>query len=315
MMQAVWSFWSKPYLSKRSWIWLSDLHHLLAWVLSVETARRHYPRTALVTDDEGAAILADGIGLHFDEVSTVLEDLPSTELGWWGLGKLFAYRAQEVPFVHIDADCFLWNALPDRLASADVFGQNLEWFPYDGGFYGVGLVEAVFEATGGWMPEELRWFMSVRGSCAVNCGIFGGHRLDFIRHYADRAIGFLRHPANQPAWPMIDTRTTQSIFAEQYLLNACIEYHRGRPGSEFSGIEPEYLFQSMNDAVDPAQAKRAGFTHLMGLTKLDEEVGHRLRTRVVRDYPELAERCAQYVRYCTRAKVCDSEPNGRRGLL
>jgi hypothetical protein len=54
-------------------------------------------------------------------------------------------------------------------------------------------------------------------------------------------------------------------------------------------------------AVDPAQAARAGFTDLMGLTKYDEEVGRRLQKRVMRDYPELAERCAQYVRYAAGA--------------
>src|SRR4051794_36415912 len=120
-MRAVWSFWSKPYLLRRSPTWRSDLHYLLSWGLSVETARRHYPDTELVTDGEGAAMLIDGAGIHFEKVSTALDDLSFADPNLWTLGKLFTLRMQDAPFVHIDPDCFLWKPLPDRLTLADVF--------------------------------------------------------------------------------------------------------------------------------------------------------------------------------------------------
>lgn len=296
-MRAVWSFWSKPYQSRQSWTWLSELHHLLAWVLSVETARRHYPDTELVTDAEGAAILVDGIGLHFERVSTMLDDLSHADPGLWTLGKLFALRVQESPFVHVDPDCFLWNPLPDRIALGDVFAQSPEPLSYDGtSYYDGRIVKETMKANHGWLPEEMSWFLSTRGSYVVNTGIVGGNRLDFIRYYADSAIRAALDPANERAWSIVRDKTHLITFIEQGMLSACIEYHHGRAGSIFSGLKAKYLFPSTEDAKDPAQAKRIGFTHLLGpLAKRDEQVQGRLQARVALHYPEQAKRCKRYL--------------------
>jgi hypothetical protein len=91
VMRAVWSFWTKPFHAYYKGNWASEKHHLLAWVLSVETARKHYPVTALITDDDGARLLVDGLGLQFTCVSTALNALPNLEHEWFNLGKLYAY--------------------------------------------------------------------------------------------------------------------------------------------------------------------------------------------------------------------------------
>src|SRR6187431_444771 len=67
-LKAVWSFWSKPFRSHHHRVWTSEKEHLLAWVLSTQTARQHYGPTELHTDDAGARMLIDGIGLEFDRV-------------------------------------------------------------------------------------------------------------------------------------------------------------------------------------------------------------------------------------------------------
>lgn len=69
-MRAVWSLWTKPFREGRGRPWFSEKHHLLGWVLSVETASKHYSKTSLFTDDKGARMLVDSIGLEFDHVST-----------------------------------------------------------------------------------------------------------------------------------------------------------------------------------------------------------------------------------------------------
>src|SRR6266567_9051444 len=73
-LRSVWSLWTKPVMAGLS-NWTSELHHLFGWVLSVETARQHYPQTALYTDDAGARLLVDQVGLQFDYVSTALNAL------------------------------------------------------------------------------------------------------------------------------------------------------------------------------------------------------------------------------------------------
>ena len=80
-MRAIWSLWTKPMRTGNSWAWLSPLHHLLSWVLSVELAKKHYSDTALFTDDQGARMLVDGIGLEFNSVSSELNALDNYDPG------------------------------------------------------------------------------------------------------------------------------------------------------------------------------------------------------------------------------------------
>src|ERR1700733_2703918 len=117
-MRAVWSFWSRPYQAHTGQRWSSPMHHLLAWGLSLDTARRHYPETVLVTDSAGKQLLVDRLGLGFKSVSTELDRLAGADPAWWALGKLVAYSLQDQPFVHIDSDVFLWKSLSKEVAEA-----------------------------------------------------------------------------------------------------------------------------------------------------------------------------------------------------
>ena len=173
--RCIWSFWSKPFQMHCHKTWASEKHHLLAWILSVETARRHYPETVLYTDDEGARMLVDGLGLSFSEVSTALNDLHDADPEWWVLGKLHAYRAQKKPFIHIDNDAFLWQPLAPDIAAASVFTQSPEWFPFDGeSWYRPRFYDQCLREQGGWMPDEWCWYIERGMGEAVACGVLGG---------------------------------------------------------------------------------------------------------------------------------------------
>ena len=111
-MKAIWSFWSKPFLAQRKATWSSEKHHLLAWVLSLETAKQHYTETSLCTDDARARLLVEELGLSFTQVSTALNSLAHLNPEWWALGKLYAYHQQNEPFVHIDNDVFCGSGYP-----------------------------------------------------------------------------------------------------------------------------------------------------------------------------------------------------------
>ena len=290
-MLAVWSFWTKPFYAHHYRMWASEKHHRLAWVLSVETARRHFDKTALVTDDAGAALIVDQLGLRFDAVSTELNCLDDEDSLWWSLGKLYAYRAQTEPFVHIDNDCFLWNPLPERMLQADVLAQSPERFSWSGGtYYRPDVLEPLVESEGGWLPDALAWYLSVRGNGAVNCGVFGGNRLELIRDYADQAIQLVEHPNNQSVWRQCGDRISENLIAEQYLLMACIEHAKWQ--RKWPTCNVQYLFESTDQAFLPGPAARAGFTHMIGLAKADPVLAQRLNQRVRRDYPDYYARCA-----------------------
>ncbi len=293
-MKAVWSLWTKPLRSESGWTWPSQKHHLLAWVLSVETARRHYPETALFTDDEGAEMLIDGMGLGFDRVSTALNALHDRDPEWWALGKVYTYSLQSEPFVHIDTDVFLWNKLPDRLETADVFAQNPEYFDGRCMHYPLERIGHAINAVNGWLPKELSHGLSAGDWYkAANCGIMGGNRVDFIRYYAGLALKFMEDPRNRAAWSFLDHKWSMCCVFEQYLLTACIDYHRNFGRSSFGDVGIRYLFESESDAAH--EAVRVGYTHLIAGAKQNLTLLDHVERRVRRDYPELYERCLEYI--------------------
>ncbi len=83
-MRAVWSFWSKPFHAYKGSIWGHPLQHMLAWGLSLQTARAHYPETVLITDTPGKRLLIDQLGLSFTHVSTELDRLNRGKYGLVG---------------------------------------------------------------------------------------------------------------------------------------------------------------------------------------------------------------------------------------
>ena len=290
-MRAVWSFWHEPFAAHREGAWGTVTNHLLAWALSVRTARRHYPDTVLVTDDAGAELLVDGLGLDFGEVSLSLDGLRGCDPSWWSMGKLVAVAEQREPFVHLDADVFLWKPLPAELAAAPVFTQNPEPFAEATSWYDPESFEAVLGGRPDtWLPPEWAWHRTPgarpRGEC---CGIVGGTRLDFLHHWAAAGLRVVREPGNQQPLALLH-RPPLTITVEQYLLSACVEHHRDRPGSPYRDVGMAYLFESWAAAGSARRAAQAGFTHLIADTKRDPANARRLDRRVRRDLPELWER-------------------------
>lgn len=286
-MKAVWSFWTKPYRMNRQSTWVSKKHHLLAWVLSVETAKKHYLKTSLYTDSQGAQMLVDELGLEFTQVSTELDALENHDPQWWALGKVYTYRAQTEPFIHIDSDVFLWKPLPLRMNSAPLLAQNPDNFIVGSSWYKPEGMETAISSVNGWLPKEWKWQRSLSSfQKAVCCGIFGGNAVDFIRYYADLAIQLVEHPSNQQAWCLLTPDTERNVLFEQYLLGSCVEYHRHQPNSPYKNIDIQYLFSSLDDAFISDNAARAGFTHLIADAKRNRTIADHLENRVRRDYPK-----------------------------
>jgi hypothetical protein len=285
--RAVWSYWSKPMDSGFGNPWTGARHHLLSWVLSFEVARKHFRTTALVTDDAGAALLIEQLGLDFDEVSTELNDLADADPGWWVLGKLLAYERQHEPFVHVDSDVYLWSPLPNRLLTARVLAQNPEVIVPGSSTYEPEVLEQAL-ACDGWLPRE---WVTIRksprttyeGAC---CGIVGGIDVEFLRYYSQQAIEILSHPSNAFRLSQLANKSGHVILVEQFFLWACVEYYRYEPSSPFFNVELEYLFKTEKQSYEGAGP--SAFTHLIGPAKKNRLIARRLETRVRRQFPERA---------------------------
>ncbi len=296
-MRAVWSFWTRPFLSDRCSVWLTERHHLLSWILSFQTARAHFRKTALFTDDAGARMLVDGLGLDFDIVSTKLNALKDSDPKWWALGKIYTYRLQTKPFIHIDSDVFIWRR-PSFKSLSPLVAQNPDHFVVGASYYMPERLEASVKQTpGGWLPIEWEWYRS-RGCVqrAESCGVFGGARTDFIRYYAGNAIQFIEHRGNQRAWRNLSDEIERNLLAEQYLLSACIEYQKSLQGSPYQDLSIQYLFDSQKETFNPQRAAAIGYTHLIAGAKRNQHVADKLERRVKADYPANYERCKKYLR-------------------
>lgn len=291
-MRAVWSFWSKPYLRTEGRTWGTPRHHLMAWGLSHRLARAHFEETMLVTDSAGKRLLVDRLGLEFDHVSTELDRLENADPGWWALGKLVAYGLQEVPFLHLDTDVFLWKKPEPAVLDAPVFAQCPEVHGTAGEVSPQAIVR-LFDRHGLSLPPEWSWSASRDGAFfrEENCGILGGNRVDFLRHYATEAVRIATDPVHAAAWTEIVRKDGYNMLVEQFWLSACLEYHRSHPESAFRDVEIRHVFPSMDDAFDPRKAALAGFTHLLGDTKSHPEVADRLDRRLATLDPNFHRRC------------------------
>jgi hypothetical protein len=296
-MRAVWSFWSKPYRTGQHHHWLSELHHTLAWSLSVQEASKHYPDTWLYTDDDGARLLVDDLGLPFVHVCTDLNALVDHDPGGWNLGKLLTYRSQSEPFIHLDYDVFLWLPLPERLTHADMFAEKLLPFIPGASWYRPERVERAVAGVGGWLPDEWTWFRSSgRALYSAGGGLLGGNRLDFIRHVYNHAFAVIEHRANRPALAIIDQKMCLMSLLEEFLPTACIEYHHLHADSPFRGVTIDYLFEPEENLFEPETAARSGYTHLIGDAKRNPAVAKLLEDRMRRDNPAQLERCMKVAR-------------------
>jgi uncharacterized protein DUF6734 len=306
-MRAVWSFWTKPFEAHDHRRWLSRRQYLLSWILSFGSISKHYPQTALFTDDDGARLLIDQLQLPFVEVSTELNKLAHHDPGFWTMGKLYTYRVQKEPFIHFDNDLFLFKPLPEELASAPVLAQN----PEPECIYKPESLEASLSEAGSvWLPAEWVWYRVAGSRTGGDCaGIFGGNRVDFIKHFSEQAIKLVEHPDNQRGWESLE-KFVPMIWVEQYLLPACIDYHRQQASSPFHDIEIRYLFESMSHAFQSDRAEQLGFTHCLGDAKLNKELAARIEARVKRDYPEHYERCLMLESFAPKGEFSPRSAKG-----
>jgi hypothetical protein len=147
----------------------------------------------------------------------------------------------------------------------------------------------------GWLPEEWNWYLARQRNLAYCCGIVGGNRVDFLTHYADRAIEMAINPRNQVAFDQMENKPGDCLLIEQYFLAACLEYHQHTENSPFRDVTVECLFDSPTAAFSSDQATQMGYTHLIGAAKRDATIAKRLEKRVAQDYPAHYACCLRYL--------------------
>jgi hypothetical protein len=265
----VYSLWTKPNKDKGTILehavnWYSPKAHLMSLALSVNKSAEHFKEVELVTDSEGWKVISK-LNLPFTSVKTILDDIPEAYYGFWSLGKIYAYAAQDKPFVHLDNDAILWDGLPEWAKEADIFVQNTE----DKGWFEHSYLPEINHANKVLRHFPPNWGISKEAYCL---GIFGGTDLETIQEYTKEALKFVFHKYNKYGWDSIENKGSYCIVFEQYIMT-CIAEHRKVDVTYFD----KYL--------DKQKLESYGYTHIWGAKK-DKSIEPLLQKSLLKHYPE-----------------------------
>lgn len=292
-MKIVQSFWSKPLLAhldftdvtskthKKNGGWLSEKIYYMSCALSVLKLKEFYDEVELVTDSYGKKMLIETFKLPFTSYSLKLNEIEHYHEDLWALGKLFAYKIQEKPFLHVDNDIFIWKSFDEKLMESDIIVQNKE---VKNEFYELLCQEIV--ANFDFLPKELKIYTENGGSfddnkiSAHNFGVFGGKDIEFIKYYVDFSITFI--DKNLKNLTKVKTGAL-SVYFEQSIFY-CLSYIHCKKASQ--------LFDNYEDIDDitnyfchfeniPAE----NFIHTIGSSKRNPTINEQVYLNLLNDYP------------------------------
>jgi hypothetical protein len=229
-----------------------------------------------VTDEMGRKILIDKLGLPYTSVRVVLDELNDYHPDLWALGKLYAYKIQEEPFIHVDSDIFIWKPFSDQLANAPLVAQNRESYTSHYTFQ-YGEVYQYFNTIPSYMRGLTSRFEFIP---AINAGILGGNDLDFFKTYTAEAFGFV--DANSEVIPKLtDVGGFNSVY-EQSLFRFL---------SQDRNKEIAFLFPDSPDTPENVgfiheAANHQDFVHCVGGFKRQYMVYNLMESRMKLLYPK-----------------------------
>src|SRR5690606_18207478 len=199
--------------------WPDKKYNYFSWALSALQLRKYYDQLELVTDEKGYELLIKKMQLPYTSVKVVLDNLSRYHDELMMLGKIYAYSIQEAPFIHVDADVFIWRPFDEGLFRSPLICQS----PEDGTFYNKHYGDIFYPMLRNlaYCPEVLEASV-LRNNCirTINAGIIGGTDTAFFREYARMVFEFVDR--NLEHLHKIDVNYANIVF-EQFLFSALAE--------------------------------------------------------------------------------------------
>lgn len=198
----------------------------LSWITSVKSAKLHFKNVVLVTDTWAWDNIFSKLDLPFDEVKLTLDSIDENT-NMWAISKAHAILEMNEPFLHIDSDVYIWEALDKKYLMSNLLVQSNESSESDiqSDFYNQleQLHLLYFNGTNVYLDNSN---MSERNIYAYNCGVVGGTDVEFLRKWAGQMI----ETANSIDYimPSINELTNSGdimVWVEQTLLMLMAEHH------------------------------------------------------------------------------------------
>ena len=199
----------------------------LSWITSVKSAKLHFKNVVLVTDTWAWDNIFSKLDLPFDEVKLTLDSIDENT-NMWAISKAHAILEMNEPFLHIDSDVYIWEALDKKYLMSNLLVQSNESSESDiqSDFY-YSLYEIhnlYFNGTNVYLDNSN---LIERDIYAYNCGVVGGTDVEFLRKWAEQMI----ETANliDTIIPSIDklgfNPSDVMVWVEQTLLMLMAEHH------------------------------------------------------------------------------------------
>jgi len=255
MNKVVYSQWSKPakdecvgFNSKKSFADCAEL--------SVLNSKKWFDKVELVTDEKGYKFLIEDLKLPFTDVKVELDCLNHISKRNWSIGKIYACKIQDEPFMHQDFDVIWFKKPPSRILKAQAAFQNIE---NDGTFHSF-YKPLMNDAKG--KNFNLNKYCNLDLLRAYNCGIICFNDLSVINKWYDLAIDYIDKCKNN--------LSLVPIFFEQFLIYNLLEYYN---------YKVETIGQNW---VEEKSAVKYGYTHLISQSKRKKDIERKVAIKLAK---------------------------------
>jgi hypothetical protein len=262
--RAVYSLWTKPMDGKNEHVGFNTEEALFnCFKLSLHYSKQWFKEVHLVTDIKGKA-LVEKHGLEFDNINTDLEDvLKDIDEKHWSLGKIYACKIQDKPFIHLDNDVIWFKKPPVKLFLKDAAFQNSEKTSWP--FY-----KDMMEYDKKHYINRPKWY-NVENIEAYNCGFIAFNKLDFLKKWWEESLNYIKYIDNTKGNHVLPCL----IFEQHYVGCLCKNY-------KYSVCILTDFDPNNNKYEWPTEqlAKELGYTHLIAGSKRRPEIEKKVKIKL-----------------------------------
>ncbi len=273
--KCLWSVSTRPFENKlnRQSNKYEDFLYLFA--MSYVKNKQWFKKTELVTDTLGCEFLVKRLGLEFNTVHVVLDNMDRSLDNLFAYGKIMSYELQQEPFMHVDYDVFWHKAPPEFILNSPFATQNAEIKNRFMVGYAIGL--DLIEAHNLKMPDYWdSWY-----PISYNCGFIAVNDMEFLKHYiqeAKRVAHLLKYVKKDGV--CID------LFYEQFTLSLLAKQANKKIDVLFPA---EKITQDFKEIIKPP-LNEFGYQHLLGDAKKEKENMNQVKLFIQNSHPLLNQK-------------------------
>lgn len=278
-MKIIQSFWSggRDMIENR-FGWVSPQYHLMAWALSCLKIKEFYPNLHLYTDSNGFEVLIKRLKLPYKSVDICYDNIPYNK-HHWAATKIMSYAKQHEPFIHVDADVFIWERFNSDIENGGLIAQNLE----HGTEYSRDIIKSLRDKIEG-IPAYLNDELNKESIPSYNAGILGGHDIAFFQKFAEQSLALV--DANNDSIDDERMSLNFNILFEQILFSALSIKENKKVTTFFKDAFDDKGYYTPMFADFSKVAIGQTYFHLIGGQKRNKSICELMSSVLLKHYPE-----------------------------